>query len=1346
MFNKKTIYIFTIISLLFLIFNFIEKVNAEGEMGGTVPAPPSNLTVIDKSTSLLRWQWSEPADATFYQIYDGETGDKLSFYNITANWWTINNLNPNTYRSIKVKACNSVGCSDFSSTVGAYTYANVPTNLSKGDYDDSNRTMRWQWNKNGNPDGTEYYIDLLRTDNYNGVGGYYVVKTGVTTADNYTFLLPGCKTWYKARVRAMNGDNVFTDYETNSDEEATSVGVCVSSPPTDVTLSDESTSYDNLKIKISWRETETDMGNPVEFEITRYKGIYKQGVKDKTFTLSYDNVIKDERINEYAYSWIDNTVSNNVSYYYYVKSRYDESIVGGIFWGSSAISDPPAVYTFPDKATNLSCSTTTNSITWSWEAGNGGSGDSDTPGFKVWTTSAQGTDNYNNGDRTNNTSWAETGLYSNTAYTLHVETINGDESKTTEATLTCTTGEEGGPVGPTGTCSSESDLCKAEQVDGTWYYCTNVGGTYTWRTSTDCDDGNSCTYGDQCTFIVGDQGTCTGSLYCSGSDTSCGCTSCTNCNNNDNWYNTGNTQWVTDPNNECQEKEQDQWEYRDYYCSDYSCSYSITDTKWVDTGETRNKDDGTSCSGGDCNVCCSGSCTSPVCCVDTDCDDSNPGTTDTCLNAGTCNAECSNIQGQWPDLIIQDISWTPSGTVSSGDDVDFTITIKNQGNAAAGSSVVKYYIDGVYADQDSVTGIPQGSTNTRSFNWTATCGHSHEIKAVADANNSVAESNEGNNERRETIYISNCSPNAPTLSGPTSGQPSQSYDFTAMATDPDGDNVKYNFDWGDGSSDTTGYVSSDTSQTKSHSWTQEGNYSVCVVAGDEDEWSSPTCQTINISEGNPSGGELTADFSYCLQNETTSTVEFTDQSSGSSGTINSWLWDFGDNQTSDIQDPEHTYSANGWLSPFNDNFNDGDYDGWRIKKLRSDYCNWTVENNSVKEKSNKCLSLLLSPYYSSASNYVVKAKIKNHGTMNNAIGIVFGYLSENYFHMFVWEDPINDYGRTKRMLIDYKKGQEYILAQDSGITMDDNTWYDIEIEVNDGQVKAKVNGQTILTSSGVRELNESGFYSYDNDNGVYYDDFIIQEEGNGTVYSVKLSVGDSQGASASTTKTIDLTSMDTCPTNNAPEVQDISPVAKGDYCTTPAHTFIWTYTDEDEDTESKFQFQVDDNSDFSSPEIDREYTDLSYSSGEQNSQTVMVMVNPTSDALSYNSTYYWRVKVWDSQGADSGWVYGSSFSTEKHLYPAVSFDWGPQYPSVKETVNFTDSSEVYNSSKSAWHWTFEGGTPSSSIQQNPQATFDSNGRKTITLQITDSDGYSCSLSKDLMIGLSMPMWKEIAPK
>jgi len=215
--------------------------------------------------------------------------------------------------------------------------------------------------------------------------------------------------------------------------------------------------------------------------------------------------------------------------------------------------------------------------------------------------------------------------------------------------------------------------------------------------------------------------------------------------------------------------------------------------------------------------------------------------------------------------------------------------------------------------------------------------------------------------------------------------------------------------------------------------------------------------------------------------------------------------------------------------------------------------------------------------------------------------------------------------------------------------------------------------------------------------------------------------------------------------NNPPTATNFN-VIEGDYCTTPVHYFSWTYSDPDGDNESQFQFQVDNDSGFGSQEVNRTITGT-WSDGDSNNQTVVVAVSPGADQIGYDTTYYWRVKVWDSQMEVSAWIEGSSFTTEKHRYPLLDFNWSPSSPSQGEDVLFSDQSTVYGgATKSAWSWTFTDGNPVSSSQQNPVIQFTANGSKSVTLQVTDSDNYSCQTSKSVGVQIALPGWQEVLPQ
>ena len=109
------------------------------------------------------------------------------------------------------------------------------------------------------------------------------------------------------------------------------------------------------------------------------------------------------------------------------------------------------------------------------------------------------------------------------------------------------------------------------------------------------------------------------------------------------------------------------------------------------------------------------------------------------------NVKSAAISDPQPDLVVQDIALSPANP-SIGDAVTITVTIKNQGTAAAGSSRIAYYIDDIFQASGDINQVNPGATAANTFTWTAQVG-SHTIKAVADSDAQVAESDETNNTR-----------------------------------------------------------------------------------------------------------------------------------------------------------------------------------------------------------------------------------------------------------------------------------------------------------------------------------------------------------------------------------------------------------------------------------------------------------------------------------------------------------------------------------------------------------------------------------------------------------------------
>jgi hypothetical protein len=78
----------------------------------------------------------------------------------------------------------------------------------------------------------------------------------------------------------------------------------------------------------------------------------------------------------------------------------------------------------------------------------------------------------------------------------------------------------------------------------------------------------------------------------------------------------------------------------------------------------------------------------------------------------------------------------------------------------------------------------------------------------------------------------NLPPNPPTVSGPLTGKPNTEYDFTLNSVDPNGDDVRFIVDWGDGDSETTSFTTSGSDLIVSHSWSEKGTYTIRVYAED----------------------------------------------------------------------------------------------------------------------------------------------------------------------------------------------------------------------------------------------------------------------------------------------------------------------------------------------------------------------------------------------------------------------------------------------------------------------------------------------------------------------------------
>jgi len=123
------------------------------------------------------------------------------------------------------------------------------------------------------------------------------------------------------------------------------------------------------------------------------------------------------------------------------------------------------------------------------------------------------------------------------------------------------------------------------------------------------------------------------------------------------------------------------------------------------------------------------------------------------------------------------------------------------------------------------------------------------------------------------VEILNNPPKMPNIpEGSANGIPAASYSYSTIAVDPDGNQLKYTFDWGDKTESTTQLINSGVAVSASHTWSNAGTYEIRVMAtdskGEISQWSASLNVTINtppVKPKAPSGpisGRPEATYNY----------------------------------------------------------------------------------------------------------------------------------------------------------------------------------------------------------------------------------------------------------------------------------------------------------------------------------------------------------------------------------------------------------------------------------------------------------------------------------------------------
>ncbi len=255
-----------------------------------------------------------------------------------------------------------------------------------------------------------------------------------------------------------------------------------------------------------------------------------------------------------------------------------------------------------------------------------------------------------------------------------------------------------------------------------------------------------------------------------------------------------------------------------------------------------------------------------------------------------------------PDLIVDRLDYSPSAP-RVGDNVSFSITVRNVGNADAGAFYVR--LQGASDQrQSSLSGLSAGSSRTVTLSLPLS-RTPETFTAIVDPYDQVRESDEGNN--RASVSITAAAANQPPVAGfsfsPSSPNVNEWVSFDASSSyDPDGYIASYSWNFGDGA---TG-----SGRTTQKRYSSAGTYTVRLTVTDDQGATDTTTRSLTVASPNQ---PPTARFTFSPTNpDPGQSVSFdASTSSDPDGTIASYSWNFGDGTNGSGRTTSHAYSAEG---------------------------------------------------------------------------------------------------------------------------------------------------------------------------------------------------------------------------------------------------------------------------------------------------------------------------------------------------------------------------------------------------------------------------------------------------
>ncbi|MCW9046601.1 MAG: type I secretion C-terminal target domain-containing protein, partial [Gammaproteobacteria bacterium] len=198
---------------------------------------------------------------------------------------------------------------------------------------------------------------------------------------------------------------------------------------------------------------------------------------------------------------------------------------------------------------------------------------------------------------------------------------------------------------------------------------------------------------------------------------------------------------------------------------------------------------------------------------------------------------------------------------------------------------------------------------------------------------------------------------------------------------------------------------------------------------------------------------------------------------------------------------------------FNDNFNDGNADGWNYVGFNGSTPNWYVSNGTLVEDSGTARGFLgydttqAGTGLDALDNYSISTDvgttIGGSSASNDAVGLIFSYTDNQNYYMVRWNDYDSNYsGSTAHRdfeLVSVVGGTSTVLD-----VLDQEQLpasFNLNVTVTQsGGINVYVDGTQMLSASAnTPAIGTFGLWTDDNDTGVTYDNVRVTAIADGTV-------------------------------------------------------------------------------------------------------------------------------------------------------------------------------------------------------------------------------------------------------